>query len=80
MAYATIMVHVGLDTASEARVGLAADLVDRFESTLIGIAATARSVRYDLQHFGPRSLAMASLRSITPESSPTTIKRVGACT
>ena len=39
MAYATIMVHVGLDDASEARVGLTVDLVDRFESTLIGIAA-----------------------------------------
>jgi nucleotide-binding universal stress UspA family protein len=39
MAYPIIMVHVGFDAAIEARVRLAASLADRFESTLIGVAA-----------------------------------------
>jgi nucleotide-binding universal stress UspA family protein len=42
MAYPTVMVHVDFDTAMEARVHLAADVADRFESILIGIAACAR--------------------------------------
>ena len=41
MVFATLMVHVGLYEASEARVRLAVDLRDRFSSTLIGIAAGA---------------------------------------
>jgi hypothetical protein len=41
MAYATVMVHVDFDTATEARVRLAAGLAHRFQSTLIGIAACA---------------------------------------
>ncbi len=39
MSFATIMVHVDVDGGSEARVGLAAGLADRFASTLIGISA-----------------------------------------
>ncbi|SRR5579871_1728362 len=39
MAYATVMVHVDFDAATQARVRLAADLADRFEATLVGIAA-----------------------------------------
>jgi hypothetical protein len=42
MTYATVMVQVGFDAATEGRVRLAAGLVaDRFEATLIGIAACA---------------------------------------
>lgn len=41
MAYPTIMVHVDFDAATEARVHLAAGLADRFEATLIGVAACA---------------------------------------
>jgi nucleotide-binding universal stress UspA family protein len=41
MAYPTIMVHVDFDAATEARVRLAAGLADRFEATLIGVAAYA---------------------------------------
>jgi nucleotide-binding universal stress UspA family protein len=41
MAYPTIMVHVGFDAATEARLRLATGLADRFESALIGIAACA---------------------------------------
>jgi nucleotide-binding universal stress UspA family protein len=41
MAYATVMVHVDFDPATEARVRLAAGLADRFKSTLIGVAACA---------------------------------------
>jgi nucleotide-binding universal stress UspA family protein len=39
VAYATIMVHVDVDGASEARIRLAATLAERFMSTLIGISA-----------------------------------------
>jgi nucleotide-binding universal stress UspA family protein len=41
MAYPTVIVHVGFDAATEARVRLAAGLADRFKSTLVGIAACA---------------------------------------
>jgi hypothetical protein len=41
MAYASVMVYIDFDAATEARVRLAAGLSDRFESTLIGIAACA---------------------------------------
>jgi nucleotide-binding universal stress UspA family protein len=41
MAYATLMVHVDLDTASDARIRLAYGLADRFESALIGVAGCA---------------------------------------
>ncbi|RAI43062.1 universal stress protein [Rhodoplanes roseus] len=37
MSYATVMVHVGIDEASDARVRLASGLGERFHSTLIGI-------------------------------------------
>jgi nucleotide-binding universal stress UspA family protein len=38
MSYAAIMVHVGIDDASDARVTLAGDLADRFNAGLIGIS------------------------------------------
>lgn len=41
MSFATVMVHVGLDDASAPRIRLAARLSDRFNSTLIGVAAYA---------------------------------------
>lgn len=41
MAYATVMVHVELDSPSEARVRLAQTFADQFHSTLIGVAAAA---------------------------------------
>ena len=41
MTYPIIMVHVGFDAATEARVRLATGLADRFESSLIGVAACA---------------------------------------
>lgn len=37
--YAALMVHVGFDAASDARLGLAAGLADRFDAALIGFAA-----------------------------------------
>lgn len=37
MSYATVMVHVGIDEASDARVRLARGLSERFHATLIGI-------------------------------------------
>jgi nucleotide-binding universal stress UspA family protein len=37
MSYATVMVHVGIDEASDARVRLASGLGERFHATLIGI-------------------------------------------
>lgn len=39
MSFATIMVHVNVNAASDERVRLAARLADRFRSTLIGISA-----------------------------------------
>jgi nucleotide-binding universal stress UspA family protein len=39
MSFTTLMVHVDLDIKSDARVRLAAELADRFTSTLIGISA-----------------------------------------
>jgi nucleotide-binding universal stress UspA family protein len=39
VAYATVMVHVDVDGASDDRIRLAATLAGRFESTLIGISA-----------------------------------------
>ena len=39
MAYTTVMVHVDVDGASDARVRLAATLADRFMATLIGISS-----------------------------------------
>jgi nucleotide-binding universal stress UspA family protein len=39
VAYATVMVHVDLNGASDGRIRLAATLAGRFESTLIGISA-----------------------------------------
>jgi nucleotide-binding universal stress UspA family protein len=41
MAYAAIMVGVGQDAASDARVALARKLASRFEASLIGVAAEA---------------------------------------
>jgi len=41
MAYSTMVVHVDFDVATEARVRLAAGLADRFDATLIGVAACA---------------------------------------
>jgi len=41
MSYATLMAHVDLYDPSDARARLAADLADRFKSTLIGISACA---------------------------------------
>ncbi|RAI41441.1 hypothetical protein CH338_03090 [Rhodoplanes elegans] len=38
MSYATVMVHVGIDAASDARVRLASGLAERFHATLIGVA------------------------------------------
>lgn len=38
MSYATVMVHVGVDAASDARVRLASGLGERFHATLIGVA------------------------------------------
>jgi nucleotide-binding universal stress UspA family protein len=40
MSFATLMVHVDVDPKSDARVRLAANLADRFASTLIGISAS----------------------------------------
>ena len=40
MAYATVMVHVDVDGASDARIRLAATLADRFMATLIGISSS----------------------------------------
>jgi nucleotide-binding universal stress UspA family protein len=39
VAYATVMVHVDIDGASDARIRLAATLADRFIATLIGISS-----------------------------------------
>jgi nucleotide-binding universal stress UspA family protein len=39
VSFATMMVHVDVDGASDERIRLAAKLADRFESTLIGISA-----------------------------------------
>jgi hypothetical protein len=39
MSFATLMVHVDVEPKSDARVRLAAQLADRFASTLIGISA-----------------------------------------
>ncbi len=41
MTYAAVMVHVDFDTATEGWVRLAGGVAERFESTLIGIAACA---------------------------------------
>lgn len=41
MAYPIMMVHLDFDAATQARVRLAAGLADRFEATLIGVAACA---------------------------------------
>ena len=41
MTYPSMMVHVDFDPATEARVHMAAGLADRFEATLIGVAACA---------------------------------------
>ena len=41
MGYPTMMVHVDFDAATESRVRLATGLADRFEATLIGVAACA---------------------------------------
>jgi nucleotide-binding universal stress UspA family protein len=40
MSFATVMVHVGLDTSSDSRIRLASRLAERFKSMLIGVAAT----------------------------------------
>jgi nucleotide-binding universal stress UspA family protein len=40
MSYASVMVHVDVDGASNARVGLATALADRFAAQLIGVCAT----------------------------------------
>lgn len=37
MSYATVMVHVGIDEASDARVRLASGLGERFHATLVGV-------------------------------------------
>lgn len=39
MSYATVMVHVDVDGASDARIRLAATLADRFMATLIGVSS-----------------------------------------
>ena len=39
MSFATLMVHVDVEPKSDARIRLAAQLADRFASTLIGISA-----------------------------------------
>ena len=39
MSFATLMVHMDVDPKSDARVRLAANLADRFASTLIGISS-----------------------------------------
>ena len=41
MGYAALMVHAGPDAAAEARLRLAADLADRFDAALIGLASGA---------------------------------------
>jgi nucleotide-binding universal stress UspA family protein len=41
MTYATVMVHVDFDAATESRVRLAAGLADRFQAMVVGIAACA---------------------------------------
>ena len=38
MAFASILVHAGLDQTSDPRIQLAVDLADGFNATLIGIA------------------------------------------
>ncbi|EJW13561.1 Universal stress protein, UspA [Rhodovulum sp. PH10] len=46
MSYATVMVHVGADEGSDARVRLAASLGERFHSTLIGVTGQAPAPIY----------------------------------
>lgn len=42
MSYASIMVHVGIDEASDVRVALAGSLAEKFDATLIGITGWGR--------------------------------------
>lgn len=66
MSYATVMVHVGIDTASDARVRLARGLGERFHATLIGVAGVGPRPPFAAEglvvDFGPSAeekLAMA---------------------
>ena len=39
MSYSTLMVHLDLDRSNEARLQMAGELAERFDSRLIGVAA-----------------------------------------
>ena len=50
MSYATLMVHVDVDSELSGRVRVAADLADRFRAHLIGIAGWAPSSLFPRRH------------------------------
>ena len=43
MSYVSLMVHVGADRELGGRIGIAADLADRFHARLIGVAESIHS-------------------------------------
>jgi hypothetical protein len=43
MAYATLMVHLDLEHSNDSRLQITADLAQRFEANVMGVAASERS-------------------------------------
>lgn len=58
--YKVLLVHAGRDASSDARLLLAADLADRFEARLIGLAADPQASAGDLQSAERRFHAVSS--------------------
>ncbi len=59
MSYATLLVHVETDPASDPRLALAVDLANQFGASLIGVGAEAHKIGYYGDAYGAGAVMMA---------------------